>query len=214
MKLSIETITNEIKDLLEEDEFKTYKASPLLEELIGINQYLLDHLENKQDLYDIYERYIFIADTYKRMGRFSIAAYNHEKALDISIKIYHECDNQVKGVDNLLYNILKERNYYVDDDCLDVLTKVKDTRMIEPHIIDKIFNSVTSNRRSFNHDPIEMSEEYLKVIDEVEEKIDKNRKLHGMGSCHEIWMLKEQYLLQKGIKWSSPQVLNPRVMFD
>ena len=59
-----------------------------------------------------------------------------------------------------------------------------------------------------------MSEEYLAVIDDVEEKIDKNRPLVGMGSCHEIWDLKYQYLLEKGIRWKSPQILNPRVMFD
>ena len=69
-------------------------------------------------------------------------------------------------------------------------------------------------RRSLKHDPVEMSEEYLAVIDEVEEKIDQNRTMRGMGSCHEIWGLKYEYLLEKGIHWKSPSVLNPRVMFD
>ena len=108
-----------------------------------------------------------------------------------------------------MYDLLKARNYYIDDVCLDIVNKVKGILIIEP-----IHQQVMGLRRTLKHDPIEMSEQYLSVIDEVEEKIDKNRTLYGMGSCHEMWALKEQYLLEKGIKWKSPQAMNPRVLFD
>ena len=71
-----------------------------------------------------------------------------------------------------------------------------------------------SHRRNLKHDPVEMSETYLAVIDEIEARIEKNRTLRGMGSCHEIWALKQEYLAEKGIEWQSPVILNPRVMFD
>ena len=52
------------------------------------------------------------------------------------------------------------------------------------------------------------------MFDDVEEEIEKRRTLHGMGSCHEIWALKEELLAQRGITWNSPAMLNPRVRFD
>ena len=71
-----------------------------------------------------------------------------------------------------------------------------------------------NRRRNLKHDPVEMTEEYLAVIDEVDEKIEKNREYHGFGSCHHVWSLKTDYLAEKGIVWKSPVVLNPRVRFD
>jgi hypothetical protein len=40
-----------------------------------------------------------------------------------------------------------------------------------------------------------MTMEYFAVIDEAEEKIEKNRQLRGFGSCHHVWSLKADYLL-------------------
>ena len=52
------------------------------------------------------------------------------------------------------------------------------------------------------------------IPDEVEEKIDATRKTFGHGSCYEVWMLKREYLAERGVKWSSPAELNPRFRFD
>jgi hypothetical protein len=61
---------------------------------------------------------------------------------------------------------------------------------------------------------VEATEEYLAVIDEVDEWIEKNREYRGFGSCHHVWRLKAEYLAKKGITWRSPAALNPRVRFD
>ena len=212
-------IIDEVKQLIKgvkacvvDDELKGYKASPLLKKM---DQLLVANLnEEEESLSFAYDAYVFMGQAYRRMGRFSVSAMIEEKGLDIALKLYCDHNKKAKDVDTLLYDILVDRNYYVDDDCFDVLDKVKGTLLIEPEIIEKINNSVMKRRRSLKHDPIEMSEEYLAVIDEVEEKIDKNRTMRGMGSCHEIWALKYEYLLEKGIHWKSPQMLNPRVMFD
>lgn len=191
---------------------KGYKASPLLKKM---DELLTANIDDEEEtLSFIYDAYIFIGQFYRRMGRFSVSAIIEEKGLDIALKLYCNHGKKANDVDTLLRNILVDRNYYVDDDCLDVLDKVRGTHLIEPETIKKIDDSVMMRRRSLKHDPIEMSEEYLSVIDEVEEKIDQNRTLYGMGACHEIWALKYEYLLEKGIDWKSPQVLNPRVMFD
>lgn len=67
-------------------------------------------------------------------------------------------------------------------------------------------------------DKIELTEEYKKVIDEVEAKIDQFKKEHnigGFGSCHIIWKKKKEILKNDyGIDWLSPAELNETIMFD
>ena len=212
VEIQVKDLIKQVEACIVDDEFKGYKASPFLKLIVGIldsNTY-----EDEDSLEFVYKNYLYVAYKYKRMGRFSLSAIYEERALDIALKLYHDHEKIAKDVDTLLYNILVDRNYYKDDDCKDVLNKVRGIDLIDPHTIEQIADKVMMRRRSLKHDPVEMSEEYLAVIDEVEEKIDKNRTLYGMGSCHEIWNLKYQYLLEKGINWKSPAMLNPRVMFD
>ena len=208
----VKELRKQVEACIIDDEFKGYKASPFLKLIIGILD--ANIYEDEDSLVFLYENYLYVAYKYKRMGRFSLSAKYEEKALDIALTLYCGHNKKMKDVDTLLYDILVDRNYYKDDDCYDVLDKVRETHLIDPNTIETINNRVMMRRRSLNHDPVEMGEEYLAVIDEVEEKIDKNRTLWGMGSCHEVWNLKFQYLLEKGISWKSPSVLNPRVMFD
>ena len=212
-------VINEIKQLIKQveacdvdDEFKGYKASPLLRKMVELLSQ--NEVDEQETLSFIYDTYAFIIESYRKMGRFSVSAKHEEKALDVALKLYNDHGIRAQDVDTLLNTILVDRNYYVDDDCDDVLDKVRGTNLIEPNTIEEIAKRVMMRRRSLKHDPVEMTEAYLAVIDEVEEKIDKNRTLKGMGSCHEIWGLKYEYLLEKGINWKSPQILNPRVMFD
>ena len=176
----------------------TYRDSPDLQELAEL-------VSTESDSSFAYDVLVFISEQYESMGRFSVAAIFRLNALKIA-------EGLDKDFDEMLYAILRDRNYYVDDDCDDVRAIVD--KLLPKENIEKRFNAIKQRRRSLKHDPVEMSEEYLAVIDEVEEKIDQNRTLYGMGSCHEIWALKYEYLLEKGIDWKSPQVLNPRVMFD
>ena len=80
--------------------------------------------------------------------------------------------------------------------------------------VDDVFSTVMSRRRNLNYDLVDMIEEYLAVIDEIDEKIENNREYRGIGFCHHVWSLKTDYLAEKGIKWRSPGDLNPRVIFD
>ena len=209
---TVEILIKEVKACIVDDEIQSYKASPILkkiDEFLGLN--LDDELDTLQFLYDTY---YFIGEMYRRMGRMSVAAIHEEKALDYALKLYHNYEIKIKYVDDLLYKIMRDRNFYVNDECYDVLDKVRSSHMIDPNVIEQIDGRVKNNRRSLKHDPVEMSKEYLAVIDEVEEKIEQNRTLRGMGSCHEIWALKAEYLAEKGITWRSPSMLNPNVMFD
>lgn len=65
-------------------------------------------------------------------------------------------------------------------------------------------------------DPVEYTEAYENVIDEVEEEVDRRMegKPYGMGMCFEIWSIKGELLAKHGITWRSPSSMNPGVMFD
>lgn len=66
------------------------------------------------------------------------------------------------------------------------------------------------------YDPVEDTEEYLKIEDEVN-KLAQERmgNIRGIGSCYIFWRAKKQILKEKyGIDWKSPSELNLHVMFD
>lgn len=87
-------------------------------------------------------------------------------------------------------------------------------------------NIAAADRGDFNqilpyghlkHDPIEWSAAYEAVIDDAEKKVyDELQDFpRGMGFCHAYWHTLATVLLKDyGIRWQSPAVMNPRVMFD
>ena len=193
-----------------DDAYITYRDVPDLKLIIA-------ELESNQDdsedaLMFVYHGYDYIAKAYVVLGRFSVAAIYHLRCLQIAkeLRIKHHC--KTKDIKEVLAGLLRDRNYYIDDDCEDVKELVKG--LISKKEIEKIFKERMEHRRSFKNDPVEMSEEYLAVIDEVEAKIEENRTIKGHGSCHEIWYLKGQFLMEKGIMWTSPALLNRHIMFD
>ena len=69
---------------------------------------------------------------------------------------------------------------------------------------------------TLKYDPVEDTDGYLAVIDEVECRLYEKLKNQprGMGFCFEYWSAKRDLLAEYGIEWRSPGVMNPRVMFD
>lgn len=66
-------------------------------------------------------------------------------------------------------------------------------------------------------DPVEWSAGYESIIDEAEKKIDAmlEGQPRGMGFCFAYWHEKARILSEDyGIRWKSPSVMNPGVMFD
>ena len=66
------------------------------------------------------------------------------------------------------------------------------------------------------HDPIEDTEEYKKISDEVDKKIkEKIGDEVYMGYCHLYWATKKEILKNDyNIDWKSPSELNPHIIFD
>ena len=192
----------------------TYLAVPYLKETEEIVEAQLasERPYDKVTLLDSATIMRYLAEAYDRLGRFAVSVRYYNRAIELAAKLYTMYGEEIKDSSTMIYNALKARNYYVDDDCEDIREQA--LVFISTDIVDDVFDTVMNRRRNLKHDPVEMTEEYLAVIDEVDEKIEKNRQYHGFGSCHHVWSLKTDYLAEKGIEWKSPVVLNPRVRFD
>ena len=70
------------------------------------------------------------------------------------------------------------------------------------------------------HDPIEDTEEYRNIVEELENKIETRMAFddvyaQGLGSCHIYWRYKKEILKSDyNIDWESPAELNPEFRFD
>ena len=192
----------------------TYQAVPHLletEEIVEA-QLASESPYDKVTLLDSATIMRYLAEAYDRLGRFAVSVRYYKRAIELAAKLYTMYGEEMQDSSGMIYNALKARNYYVDDNCEDIREQA--LVFIPKDIVDDVFDTVMNRRRNLKHDPVEMTEEYLAVIDEVDEKIEKNREYRGFGSCHHVWSLKTDYLAEKGIEWKSPVVLNPRVRFD
>lgn len=192
----------------------TYQAVPYLKETEEIVEVQLakESPYDKVTLLDSATIMRYLAEAYDRLGRFAVSVRYYKRAIELAAKLYTMYSEEMQDSSGMIYNALKARNYYVDDDCEDL--RAQAFIFIPRDIVDDVFDTVMNRRRNLKHDPVEMTEKYLAVIDEVDEKIEKNREYHGFGSCHHVWSLKTDYLAEKGIEWKSPVVLNPKVRFD
>ena len=192
----------------------TYHAVPYLKETDDLvkDQLASEEPHDKVTLLDSATIMRYLAEAYDRLGRFAVSVRYYNRAIELAATLYTMYGEEMQDSSGMIYNALKARNYYVDDDCEDIREQA--LVFISTDIVDDVFDTVMKRRRNLKHDPVEMTEEYLAVIDEVDEKIEKNRTQHGFGSCHHVWSLKTDYLAEKGIEWKSPVVLNPRVRFD
>ena len=192
----------------------TYQAVPYLvetDELVKA-QLASEDSYDKVTLLDSATIMRYLAEAYDRLGRFAVSVRYYKRAIELAATLYTTYGEEMQDSSTMIYNALKARNYYVDDDCEDL--RAQAFIFIPRDIVDDIFDTVMNRRRNLKHDPVEMTEKYLAVIDEIDEKIEKNREYHGFGSCHHVWSLKTDYLAEKGIEWKSPVVLNPKVRFD
>ena len=188
-----------------EDEHTNYKDAPALHEMAGlIRPYIAQMEEAESDtLTDIAAVCRFLGESYREMLRGTYAAEFFTAAFCATVKTGN-------ADEELFRDAVKARNRYVDDACED-LKQVAAAVMTQENI-EKAF--AEASKRTLKRDPVEMTPQYLAVIDEVEKKVAENMTTHGRGSCHERWSLTREYLEEKGIVWRSQGVMNPGWRFD
>ena len=213
-------IEKRLTDLLNEMEGRkeheyaaaTYKDVPALKEIVRIVEEQLTQDTDESTIVDSIAVLGYVADRYDSLGRFAVSAKIYNQILSLALKLKLQYDTYTDGIDRYLYAALQARNFYIDDDCDDLFGIA--TELMSASDAQRIIKERKERRRSLKHDPIEMTEEYLAVIDEIEEKTEKSRTTYGHGSCFEVWSLKKSYLLEYDIEWHTPAELNPQVLFD
>lgn len=190
----------------ESEEGFSYKDSAKLKEIADI----ADEWE-KSNVPDTDKAAInsYLGKAYERMGRVYPASKRYTLAAKYFSVAFKNDSSLREPFAKALVSAVKCRNYYENDDC-------EDLKVLSEQVLGLEFDfvSLLLHCRTLKHDPVEKTEKYLAVIDEVDEKVSKNRTVYGMGACHEMWNLKTRFLAEKGIVWSSPAVLNPCMKFD
>lgn len=186
-------------------EHTNFKDAPALHEMAAlIRPYIAKMDEADTDtLVDLAAVCRFLGESYQELLRGTYAAEFFTAAFFAAARNGNEDED-------LLHNAVKTRNWYIDDACEDL--KQAACRVMDVVKAETII--AKSCKRTLKRDPVEMTPEYLAVIDEVEKKVAENMTTHGRGSCHERWSLTREYLEEKGIQWRSQGVMNPGWRFD
>lgn len=189
----------------------TYEDSPYLKEIAEIA--LRQRDTDVATLEEIIPTFWYLTECYDKMGRAGMSVKFYTPQLEGHVrlmKLKEYDDEDMEQFESCFYQAVKARNQYEPDDCADLVAIV--TGSLSDDKIEELLHSAQENRREFiKNDPVEKTEEYLAVIDEVERKIEENRT---MDFCLENWNLKSQYLMEHNIFWRSPAELNPGVLFD
>ncbi len=190
----------------------TYKDTPYLKEMQDIVKNHLDSEQpyDKDTLTDSISVLRYLAGSYEKMCRVLYAEEMCKRVLELRSELYKRYSLTEEGCDDDYYRALRLRNYYKKDDCKDLSTLMSEILPESSRI--KIEAEVSKYYPSIKRDPIELSEKYLSVIDEVERRMDEA----GADKMHtfERIDLKTQLLSEYGVFWRSEIILNPNVHFD
>lgn len=152
----------------------------------------------------------YLANNYEKMWRIKYSIHYYNLLIQLHLKAYNQDQMIDQDIYDDYYHALRARNYYFKDDCSDLVEIAK--KILNTTKREKIEKQVLYEFQPLTHDPIELSDEYLQVIDEVEKAID-DIKDHQVFFFEKMTLMK-QLLLEKGIVWHSIIELNPNYHFD
>lgn len=154
------------------------------------------------------------AEYYRLMNRSGIAdgiylrLLRVHKLMSIVDPGYYKIKNNSRARYSDVRSALKLRCSYCDEECEDIYEIVQ--IFLEQEEFDKLLAEVIGERL-LKMDPVELSEEYLAVIDEVEKKAEEMKKTDLFA---EQWRIKQELLAGYGIKWKTLSEMNPDMKFD
>ncbi len=101
----------------------------------------------------------YLIENYQYMGRFVLTYKLHNILLKDMIYMHNLEMASIDEIIDMTYSAIKNRNYYIDDECLDI--KEITLKVLSENEYNIIFTK--ASKRSLIHDPIEMTEEYLPI---------------------------------------------------
>lgn len=195
----------------QENAAPTYRDSSDLRKMTEIA--LSPREEDIETLEETISALRYLTKAYDKMCRtgISVKLYTPLLSAYARLSILKEFDSEdMAQLEECLLTAVRARNYYKTDCCID-LAEIVSKCMPENRIRVLLDTGIDSRRNFIKNDPVEMTDEYLAVIDEVEEQIEKKKT---SDFCLEYWNLKAQLLSSHGIVWHSPAELNPNARFD
>jgi len=190
----------------------TYRDIPALQEIEKLVREQLaseepyDHDTLTDSIFAV--RYIGMA--YETMWRIAYAVKYHKWLLELQLILYRRFREKDKECADDYYTALRARNYYHADTCSD-LTEIA-SQLLPDKKRREIEKQVLENFHPLKHDPVELTDEYLSVIDEVEQYMDKEeiKRLHQFHR-NELF---QKLLRERGVEWRPITELNPGWHFD
>jgi len=190
----------------------TYKDVPALQEISEIlkTQYLAEKPYDRDALTDSIIAVRYLATAYEYMWRIAYAVKFYNLLLELQKELYCQFKELDENRADDYYRALRARNYYKKDSCSDLSELAKE--LIPDAKREKIEKEVLVDWTPIKRDPVELTDEYLAVIDEVECIMDTEEigKMHHFAKSD----LFQQLLKQRGIEWNPITTLNPNMHFD
>lgn len=205
----VELLTQIRERQARDEEYTNYKDAPALHEMADlIRPYIAQREQaDEETLADIDAVCSFLGCRYRELLR-GVYAAEFFTAAFFAYAAGAAC--VPADAEERFRDAVQTRNWYVDDPCEDL--KRLAVNVMDAATVETAFAEASG--RTLKRDPVEMTPAYLAVIDEVEQKVQENMTFHGRGSCHERWALTRELLEAKGVRWRSPNAMNPGWRFD
>lgn len=190
----------------------TYKDVPALQEIEGIvkEQMPSESPCDRDTLVDSIFAVRYLGNAYESMWRIAYANKYYKWLFDIHLELYRRFGEKDRELADDYYTALRARNYYGKDECDDLSEIAKE--LLSDMKRMNIEKQILEDFHPLKHDPVELTDEYLAVIDEVDRLMDvlENKSVHSFVRNERFQAL----LLQYGIKWEPMTSLNPGWHFD
>ncbi len=188
----------------------TYQDIPALQEIDRIvkAQLASEQPHDRDTLSDSIFAVRYLASAYESMWRIACVHPCHIWLFQLHLELYRGFQVIDEELADDYYAALRARNYYGRDDCPDLAAMAKELLPDRKRL--EIEESVLVHNRPLQHDPVELTDAYLAVIDEVD------RRMAAMGPVpHPLaWNQRFQELLREyGVDWEPMSSFNPGWQF-
>ena len=215
-----EVSVKRILELIKETELRkehpnaaaTYKDVPALKEIDKSvrEQMAAEQPCDRSTLIDSIFAVRYLGNTYESMWRIAYANKYYSQLFDIHYELYRRFGEKDRELADDYYTALRARNYYGKDECRDLTETAKELLPEKKRL--NIEKQIFEDFHPLRHDPVELTDKYLEVIDEVERLMDtpEYKNVHPFVKNERF----KELLHQCGIEWEPMTSLNPGWHFD
>ena len=203
--MDYETLVNEIIEKRDEvyqliEDNLTFKITPVLNEIAQKAEEI--QADDPTHIIDKISVYEFLGDGYYSGGRMQLALDYYREAIELGKSLADENRQYFEPLRSLYTKLVMVRYLFEGNDSENLKEEISDYVKKSKSLREDILEEC---QYATKHDPVEDSEEYLAVIDEIEERIYEETKDSDDADSSEVYnQLKKQYLAERGIEWSDP----------